>query len=99
MNIIFAAPAATGKTHFAEALRKHFKCESVYDEGRDGRWHAPNHAKNVLVLCTTMPSDVHGPVAVLDRDQMNRAMVAVGGIPIWNDDGSVNTLGKRKGLI
>lgn len=95
MAIIFAAPAATGKTHFKEALKKHFGCDAVYDDG-DVRRSSRFPGKNALVLCQTFK---HAPPGrILSRDEMNRAMVAVGGIPIWNDDGSVNIMGERKGL-
>jgi len=98
MNIIFCSPAATGKTHFKEALKKHFNCDRVFDDGELLRSRTPGTAnpKRSLILCSHPNSELKGEV--LDRDQMNRAMVAVGGVPIWNDDGSVNTFGNRKGL-
>lgn len=95
MAIIFAAPAATGKTRFKEELKEHFGCDAVYDDGEHLAGRKPG--ANSLVLCQRS-SDVKVQGRVLDQDQMNRAMVAVGGIAIWNDDGSVNTFGKRKGL-
>lgn len=97
MNIIiFASPAATGKTHFAEALRDYFKCDRVLDDGRTPVRQTGESDQHTLILCC--PGEDVGPGHVLDRDQMNRAMVAVGGIPIWNDDGSVNLCGKRTGV-
>lgn len=99
MNIIFCSPPATGKTYFKEELKKHFNCDRVFDDGEcmNRRMPGEKAPKRTLILCSHPPSGIQG--SELDRDQMNRAMVAVGGIPIWNDDGSVNTLGKRKGLI
>lgn len=73
---------------------KHFGCDAVYDDGDCLKGRKPG--KNSLVLCTSFQHTPPG--RILGRDEMNRAMVAVGGIPIWNDDGSVNTLGKRKDL-
>jgi len=97
MNIIFCSPAATGKTHFKEALKKHFNCDRVFDDGELLGQRTPGQeaVKRSLILCTD-PAPCDGEL--LTREQMNKAMVAVGGIPIWNDDGSVNHCGKRKGL-
>lgn len=105
MTVIFAAPAMTGKTKFGEALAKHFGCKSVIEvEQLDSmsetvKKHSLGEA---LILCQTPEQVPYSPYIrrrlTLDRGQMNRAMAAVGGIPIWNDDGSVNQFGKRKGL-
>ncbi|QBJ04528.1 hypothetical protein HOV23_gp045 [Pseudomonas phage Lana] len=99
MNIVFAAPAATGKTHFKEALKAHFKCQQAYDDGEINgiRWPSNNGPHDTLILCCNDRSDQPG--RRLSREEMNAAMVAVGGIPIWNDDGSVNMNGKRAVLV
>jgi deoxyadenosine/deoxycytidine kinase len=105
MTVIFAAPAGTGKTMFGKALAEHFGCKSVIEAEQLSPMSetVKKHSlSNALILCQTPEQVPYSPHIrlrlTLDRDQMNRAMVEVGGIPIWNDDGSVNQFGKRKGL-
>jgi DNA polymerase III delta prime subunit len=104
-TVIFHSPAATGKTKFGQALARHFGCSAVVEA--EELLHMADSVRkhklpNALILCINANDVEHSPYIrarrTLHRDEMNRAMVAVGGIPIWNDDGSVNTMGKRKEL-
>jgi hypothetical protein len=105
MTVIFAAPAATGKTKFGEELARFFGCRKVIEAENLDRMSVhvlKEQLPYALILCTE-PSEVPDSPYIRDRrlltrDEMNIAMIRAGGIPIWNDDGSVNTMGQRRGL-
>lgn len=97
MTVIFAAPTATGKTRFGQALAKHFDCSSVVEleelasMSDEVRKHKLD---NALILCEDAQQVGFSPYIrrrrTLQRDEMNAAMVAVGGRAIWNSDCTVN---------
>jgi hypothetical protein len=91
MPIIFASPAGTGKTTHKHKLMAHFGCTHVHDDGATLR-QPGQLSKGTLILC--MPEDIgsHSPHIrgkLLSRAEMNAAMVAVGGKPIWGEKGEI----------
>lgn len=100
-TVIFASPAGTGKTVLGEKLARHFGCTSVVEaEELHGMSETIQKHKlgDALILCQD-PSEVQVSPHIrarrtLQREEMNAAMVMIGGEKIWNEDGSVNAFGR-----
>ena len=97
MTVIFASPAATGKTHFGKELARHFGCNSVIEAENLSHMSETvlkEKLPRALILCQQASEVPFSPYIrarrTLQRDEMNAAMVAVGGRAIWNSDATVN---------
>lgn len=89
MPVIFASPAATGKTTHKQKLMQHFGCSRVYDDAELHEARGKEFPQDSLLLCQSI-SDHRGLRGrLLSRAEMNAAMVAVGGKAIWDESGKV----------
>lgn len=97
MTVIFASPTATGKTRYGAKLAKHLGCSSVVELEELAQMSdevRKHKLDNALILCEDYQQVGYCPYIrrrrTLQRDEMNAAMVAVGGRAIWNSDGTIN---------
>lgn len=96
MYLLYLTPAMTGKTTKAEQLKAYFNADEVVElENLRNTSRAVrrrlHQSKNVLVLAT--PDDDLSTLDGTAYEKLtnrvcNDAMVAVGGYPIWNQDGT-----------
>ncbi|WP_443699667.1 hypothetical protein [Pseudomonas sp.] len=96
MYLLYLTPPMTGKTTKAQQLKAYFNADEVIEletlrtTSRAARRRL-HQKKNVLVLATPEDdlSTLDGTAyEKLTNRVCNDAMVAVGGYPIWNQDGT-----------
>lgn len=79
--VILIAPRAWGKTHHKEALRKHFACQDVIDDFRAYGQNLPPAEASCLVLTDTMPYRIPKWARIVQHEEADAALRAVGGEP------------------